>query len=211
MTGQQRNSNRKANGKWWRFQNSLCGRGEVSTTPSDTLFFASLFRRRFCESVKPSDSYPETPTSSTPPTTSTSSSSSSTFASVPVSVSHTPPTSFGPSGPPTGLSSPLSLSSNLFFGDIKSGRGNSRLNSWLTVPLRRTNLLEQDEAFFIHTSEFNSKNVANKLFHGGLISSFMKIIFVLVHNMTDLSASIDVIIIIFSKIHWGRNFKIPHF
>ena len=76
-------------------------------TPSDT-FFPSLLRRRISESVNPSDSYPESPTSSTPPTTSTSSSSSFASASVPASVSHTPPTSIGPSRPPTGLSSPLS-------------------------------------------------------------------------------------------------------
>ena len=49
----------------------------------------------------------------------TSSSSSSTSALVQASVSDTPPTSFGHSGPPTGLSSPLS--SNFLFGDIKRG------------------------------------------------------------------------------------------
>ena len=106
MTGQRRNSNSKANGNWWRFENSHCGRWAVSSTPSDT-FFSSLLRRRISESVNPSDSYPETPTSSTPPTT-TSSSSSSTSASVPASVLHTPLTSVCPSGPPTGLSPPLS-------------------------------------------------------------------------------------------------------
>ena len=99
--------NSKANGNRWRFENSHCGRWAVSTTPSNT-FFPSLLRRRISESVNTSDSYPESPTSSTPPTTSTSSSSSSSSASVPASVSHKPPTSIGPSRPPAGLSSPLS-------------------------------------------------------------------------------------------------------
>ena len=90
--------------EWWNLQ---CGRWAVSTTASDTFFFASLFRRRISESVNASDSYKGTPTSSTPPTTLTSSYSSCTSAQVTASVSHTSPTSVGPSGPLTGLSSPL--------------------------------------------------------------------------------------------------------
>ena len=79
----------------------------VSDTIGHILLRQSL-STKVSESVNLSYSYQETPTSSTPPTTSTSSSSSSTSVSVPASVSHTPPTSVGPSGPPTGLSSPLS-------------------------------------------------------------------------------------------------------
>ena len=45
-----------------------------------------------------------------------------------------------------------SLSSSFPFGDIKRGRGNSSLNTWLIVRLERTNLLKQDDAFFWHTS-----------------------------------------------------------
>ena len=52
MTGQQRNSNIKFNGKCWSFENSHCGRWAVSTTPSDTFLFASLFRWRISDSVK---------------------------------------------------------------------------------------------------------------------------------------------------------------
>ena len=80
----------------------------VNDTLGHIFLGKSLSDTRISESVKPSDSYPETPRSSTPTTTSTSSSSSSTSASVPASISHTPPTSIGPSGHPTGLSSPLS-------------------------------------------------------------------------------------------------------
>ena len=78
----------------------------MSTTPSDKHFFASLFRRKISESVNPSDSYPETPTSSTPPTTSTS--LSSTPATVPTSVLQTLLLSIGPSGLLFGLNSHLS-------------------------------------------------------------------------------------------------------
>ena len=106
-----------------------------SDTPSDTSFFTSLFRRSISESVNPSDSYPETPTSSAQPTTSTSSSSSSTSASVLAPVSHTPPTSVGPSEHPTGLSSPLSLRAKFSSGTSK-GEGetaaptNDFLSAW---------------------------------------------------------------------------------
>ena len=111
------------------------GSWAVSTTPSDTFFLVSLFWRRISESVKPSESYAETPNSSTPPTTSTSSSSSPTSVAMPASVSYAPPTAFGPSGYPTGLSSPVSLSSNYLFGDIKkegetSARKTDLLSAW---------------------------------------------------------------------------------
>ena len=85
----------------------------------NTHFFVSLLRRKISENVKPADSYPDTPTLSTPPTTSTS--SSSTSAAVPASVSHTPPSSIGPSAPPTGLSSPPSPA--IFFSRASKGEG----------------------------------------------------------------------------------------
>ena len=163
MNGQQRSSKTKVNGKWWRFENSHCGRWAVSTTPSDTFFLASLFPRWISESVKPSDSYPETPTSSTPPTKSTSSSSSSIFASVPASISHTPPTSIGPYGPLTGLSSPLCPAT--FSSGTTTGEGETAAQTWLSVRLGRTNLLQQDDAFFRQTSKLNSKNAVNRLLH----------------------------------------------
>ena len=204
--------NSKANGNRWRFENSHCGRWAVSMTPSDTLF-SSLLRRRISESVNPSDSYPGSPTSSTPPTTSTSSSSSSASASVPASVSHTPLTSIGPSRPPTGLSLPLSPAT-FSSGTTTGGRGNNNLNSWLIVHLGRIDLRKEDDTVFGHTLRIASKNVANKLIHGGFIISFMKFIIILIFIMTDLSASNDVIIniiIIFSKIHWGSKLNFSSF
>ena len=201
-----KNSNRKANGKWWRIENSHCGRWAVSTTPSDTFFFASLFRRRISESVNPSDSYPETPTSSTPTTTSTPSSSSFTSASVPASVSHTPPTSVGPSGHPTGLSSPPSPAT------FSSGtaKGERETVAWTADLLSAWDeFLKENDTFYGHTSEFSSKNVANKLLHSGYIISFLNFINIF-FNMTDSSAS-NYVILIFSRTHWGKKLKFSSF
>ena len=102
-----------------------------------------------------------------------------------------------------------SLSSN-FFGDSNRGRGNSSLKSWLIVPWdelisARKMTLSSDKL-----SEFNSKNVANKLLHGELIFSFMKFNIILIFTMTDLSAGSDVIVI-FSTTHWGKKLKISSF
>ena len=123
--------NSKANGNRWRFENSHCGRWAMSMTCSDTLF-PGLLRRRISDNVNPSDSYPDSPTSSTPPTTSTSSSSSSASASVPASVSHTPPTSKGLSRPPTGLSSPLQQH---FLRGQQQGEGKQQLEQLIYCPL----------------------------------------------------------------------------
>ena len=71
-----------------------------------------------------------------------------------------------------------SLSSNFLLGDIKRGSGNSSLNNWFIVRLGRTNHLKQHDASFWYASEFNSKNVANKLLHGGFIILFMKFIII---------------------------------
>ena len=103
-----------------------------------------------------------------------------------------------------------SFSSNIFFGDSKRGRGNSSLNDLLVVHLGLFNLLKEDDTFLGHTSEFKSKNVANKLLHGGFIISFMKFIIYLIFTMTDLSASIDVIII-FWRTHCGEKLKSSSF
>ena len=80
-----------------------------------------------------------------------------------------------------------SFSSNFLFGDIKRGRGNSSLNSWLIVRLGPTNILKQDDAFNLwkrHLAptyiQFNSNNVANKLLHAGFIFSFMNFIKILI-------------------------------
>ena len=109
----------------------------------DTLFLVSFFRRRISESVKPSDSNPETPTLSKPPTTSTS--LSSTSASLPASVSHTPVSSNAPSGPSTGLYLPLS--NNFLFRDIKrktAARTTDSVSAWdeLMSSTRMTLFLE---------------------------------------------------------------------
>ena len=202
MTGQQKNSISKANGKWWRFENSQYGRWAVSTTPSD-IFFSSLLRRRISESVNPSDSYPETPTSSTPPTRST----SKIFflhisPSARLCLAHT--AYFNSSTWTSHRSFLASLSNDLFSRDSKRGRGNSSLHSWLIVRLGRTIFREEYDTFFGHTSIFNSKNVANRLVIGGFIISFMKFIFILIFTMTDLSASNDVIKI-FSRTHWEKK------
>ena len=87
-----------------------------------------------------------------------------------------------------------SLSSNFFFGDSKRGKGNSSMNSWLIVRLGRTNFPMENDALFGHTSEFNWKNVANQLIHGGFIFSFMKFVIISIFTKTDLCASHDVII-----------------
>ena len=103
-----------------------------------------------------------------------------------------------------------SLSSNIFLGDIERGRGNSSLNSWLIVRLGRVNLRKEDDTVFRHTPQIASKNVANKLLHGGFIISFMKFIIILIFILSDLSASKDVIII-FSRTHWGKKLKFSSF
>ena len=80
----------------------------------DTLghrFFGSLSLRRISDRENPPDSYPQIPTSETPATTSTSASSTST--SVPASISHITPPSFGCSRTPAGCFSALSLSLSL--------------------------------------------------------------------------------------------------
>ena len=205
MTGQQRMSSRKVNSKRWWFENSHFGSWALSTKPSDTLFPTSLLRRRISESLSPSDSYSETPTSTTPPTTSTS--SSSTSVSVPTSLSQTSLFSFGP---PTGLSSPRS--SNLLFRRIKRGRGTSSSNKWLNVFLEWIDVFEQDDAFFWRFSKMNSKNVANRLLHGGFIFSFVKFFNVLIFTMTELSASDEVNVIFQGYIEKrNSNFPIPSF
>ena len=107
-----------------------------------------------------------------------------------------------------------SLSSNNFFGDNKRGRGNRSLNSWFIVHLGRFDLRKEDYTVFGHTTRIVSKNVANKLLHGGFIISFMKFIIILIFIMTDLSASnvvIIIITIIFSRIYWGNKFKFSSF
>ena len=71
-----------------------------------------------------------------------------------------------PSGPPTGLSSPLSPAT--LSSGTKKGE-NSSLNSWLIVRLGRTNFRKEDDTFFRHTLQYGSKNVANRLLHGGFI------------------------------------------
>ena len=57
-----------------------------------------------------------------------------------------------------------SFSSTFLFRDIKSGRGNSSSNNWLSVRLRQTILFKQDDAFFRHASKLNSKNVTNSYY-----------------------------------------------
>ena len=97
-----------------------------------------------------------------------------------------------------------SLSSNIFFGDNKRGRGNSSLNSCFIVHKGRVDLRKEDDTVFRHTPQIDWKNVAKKLLHGGFLISFMKFIIILIFIMTDLCASNDVIILItirFSKIH----------
>ena len=103
-----------------------------------------------------------------------------------------------------------SLSSNFNFGNSKKGRGNSSLNNWLIFRLGRTNLRKEDDTVFRDTSQLDSKNVANKLLHGGSIISFMKLIIILIFTMTNLSACIDVIMK-FSRTHWGKKLKISSF
>ena len=205
----------KLKGRSWKFENSQCGKWAVSAIPSDTLFFVSLFRRTIFESVKHSDSYLETPTSSAPPTTSTS--LSSTSASVPDFVSQTPPSSVCLSGPPAGLSSSLSLSlslslsSQFFSRDIESERGNSSSDNWLSHRLGRTNVFKQDDAVFWRVSIFNSKNVADKLLRGGFTNSF-------IHSGNSIfSFYYDWFVCQrwrqhdMSRIHWGKKLKFPQF
>ena len=98
----------------------------------------------------------------------------------------------------------------------QQGRGNSSLNSWFIVHLGRIDLRKEDDTVFGHASRIVSKNLANKLLHGGFIISFMKFIIILIFIMTDLSASNDVIviiiiIIIFSRLHWGNKLKFSSF
>ena len=107
-----------------------------------------------------------------------------------------------------------SLSSNNFFGDNNRGRGNNSLNSWFIVHLEGIDLRKDDDTVIGHTLRIASKSVAKKLLHGGFIISFMKFIIILIFNMTDLSASNDVIItiiIMFSKIHWGIKLNFSSF
>ena len=85
---------------------------------------------------------------------------------------------------------------NILFRDIKSGRGNSSSNNWLSVHLGRTNVFKHNDALFWHASKLNSKDVATRLLHGGFIISFMKIIIILVFTRTDLSASNNVIMML---------------
>ena len=101
-------------------------------------------------------------------------------------------------------------SSNFLFWDIIMGSGNSSLKIWLIVRLGLANLRKEDVTVFGHTSQLDSMNVANKLLHGGFIISFMKFIIILVFTVTNLSASNDVIIIL-SRIHWGKKLKFSHF
>ena len=76
--------------------------------------------------------------------------------------------------------------------DSKRGKRNSNLNSWFIVRLGRTNLRKEDDTVFGHTSQLDSKNVANKLLHGGFVISFMEFNIILTSNLTNLSASNNV-------------------
>ena len=85
------------------------------------------FQHSISESVSPSDSYPETPTSSMPPTTSTS--SSTTSASLPASVLQTSPSSTGSSGPP--YDSPANFSSGALKSEGKTAtRTTDSVSAW---------------------------------------------------------------------------------
>ena len=103
-----------------------------------------------------------------------------------------------------------SFSSNFLFRDINRGRGNSSSNNWVSVHLLRTNVFKQDDTLFLHASKLNSKNMANTLLHGGFVVSFMKFNIFLFFTMNDLSASSDVIMILW-RIHWGEKLNFPHF
>ena len=145
MNSHQGNSNRKGNGKCWRFEICHCEKSEVSATTSDTIFFTSLFPRTISESVNPSESYPETPTWSRPLTRSTSSSCRS--ASVPAFLQHTSLPSAVPSGPPTGLSAPLSLH-QLFPQGHQNWKGRQQLKQLIQFPLELNWCLQAGWNFF---------------------------------------------------------------
>ena len=97
----------------------------------------------------------------------------------------------------------------LFLRGQQKGKGKQQLEQ-LSVRLGQTNLRKEDDTVFGHTSWLDSKNVANKLRHGGFIISFMKFIIILIFTMTDLAASNDVIII-FSGTHWGTKLNFSSF
>ena len=79
MTGQQRKSNRKANGICWSFENSHCGGRAVPITPSDEVCPSSFFPRTISEKMKPCNSNSEIANAREPQTTSTFSPSMSVF------------------------------------------------------------------------------------------------------------------------------------
>ena len=62
-----------------------------------------------------------------------------------------------------------SLSKNFLFRDIKTGRGNSSSDNWLSVRLGWTNVFKQQDALFWHASIISSNNMANRLLHGRFI------------------------------------------
>ena len=207
MASQQRISTRYFSGFFWRFENLQCGRWEAWAT----VLIESLLPQRISDSVNPSDSYLEPPTSATPPTTSTSSSSTST--SVPAFVSHTSLFSTVCSGLPTGLSLPPSPNSFLFRG-INGKRGTA---ASLTVTTTTDSVSGLDELmsssritlfFDIDQVQFGR----TWLLHGDYYFFYLRSSWLSYFNLINLSASMpemDVIMIFQGHIE-ERNSKVPH-
>ena len=102
-----------------------------------------------------------------------------------------------------------SLSSKFLFKGMKRERGNSSSNNWLSIRLGRTDVCKHDNTLFWHLPQLNSKNVPNKLLHGGFMNSFMKFFFLKKIRchwfVCQRWRQHD-----FSKIHWRRKLNFHH-